>query len=582
MTTAAAHNELGVSFALRGDWSAALDCFRAAAEKDSAAAFYNNACAAALKLGLHDEARRLGGAAVALEPANAGYVENLAHVFEARREYADAASHYARAFELGGDPAVLLRLGAALYRLPRFVAASQVLQAGLARRPEDAAGWNRLGFVACSTGDLKTADRAWREAVRRDPSLHAAHSARLLALHFPEDFSAESIYGEHRRWGAEVESAIAPLPAPRSVRAGRIRLGYLQAHPLRNALAPFTAALYRHHDAAAFEVIRFSDCPQPDPACIGTAELSNHELSALIRKSEIDILIDLCGHSSPSCRLLALAEKPARLQIEMIGYPDTTGLTRVDYRVTDSIADPPGAERRHSERLLRLDPCFLCYTPPDDVPDVTARSQGQPFTFGCFNAFPKLTNHAMRAWARILHEVPDSRLVLKCLEFADPDVRAIARHRCEEAGADAARIAFLEPSRGHREHMGQYGQVDVFLDCFPYNGTTTTCEALWMGVPGVTLMGEPHVARVGASLLSACGLSGWAVTSWDAYVERAVRAARERESIRGSRLTMRERLMRSPLCDGPRYTRLFEALLVGAMASLGSSDPRSSAFIGGR
>jgi protein O-GlcNAc transferase len=564
--TSREYNEAGSNHAGAGEWEPALACFRAAVMGNrSSAAYHNNACIAAWKLGLVDEAERYGLTAVELAPNSADFAANLGQVFEARGNFPAAAANYARALRAGGPPFLYRRLGVVLSRVYRFLAASRAIQDALELEPQDAKLWSALANLLCSAGRVSEAICTWTKAIDLDPGLHEAHSARLVGLHYLPDKQPEEIFAAHREWGAPVESQITELPPVRSVKNPRLRLGYLAPHPVKGAVAAFAGALYRHHDPGSFEVVHFSDATDPDPTWHATANLSNRELADLIRRSEIDVMIDLGGHTTATCRLLALAERPAPLQITMIGYPDTTGLTRIDYRVTDSIADPPGAERRHTERLMRLDPCFLCYTPPVDAPAVEERPAGAPFTFGCFNAYPKLNGVTHHAWARILNAVPASRLVLKSLEFVDPEVRDLAADVLREAGIDAARVDLLAPAFAQSSHLAEYGNVDIFLDPFPYNGTTTTCEALWMGVPGVTLAGNMHVARVGASLLHACGLEDWVTHSWDEYVERAVRAAHERESIRQARSAMRDRLSRSVLLDGAGYTRRFEQQIIDAV-----------------
>jgi protein O-GlcNAc transferase len=566
VTSPSDYNEAGCAHAGAGEWEPALECFRVAiSASPGSAAYHNNASLAACQLGLLEEAEMHGEQAVKLSPGSALFNGNLGRVLETRKDYQRAAKHYARALQAGGDSFLYRRLGTVLSRAYRFVTAAYAMEAALKLGPCDAKLWNGLAHVLCSAGELSKAEEAWNKAIACDQSLHAAHSARLIALHYMPEKTAEAIYREHRTWGAQVEAEIAELPPPVRSARHRLRLAYLSPHTAKGAVSAFSSALDRHHDRASFEIVHLSDANEPTPGAHATAKLTNPELAALVRHLEIDVLVDLGGHSSQLDRLLALAERPAPLQITMIGYPDTTGLTRVDYRVTDSIANPPGAEYRHSERLMRLDPCFLCYTPPADAPAVEECPAEAPFTFGCFNAYPKLNAQTFRAWARILKAVPGARLVLKNLEFTDPDVRELASDLLQEADIDTTRVDLIEPALDQAGHLSEYQRMDIFLDCFPYNGTTTTCEALWMGVPGVTLAGHTHVQRVGASLLNACGLADWVTHSWDEYVERAVRAARECAHVRGARRDMRDRLSRSILFDAESYTRRFEQRIVTAV-----------------
>jgi predicted O-linked N-acetylglucosamine transferase (SPINDLY family) len=268
--------------------------------------------------------------------------------------------------------------------------------------------------------------------------------------------------------------------------------------------------------------------------------------------------------------------RPAPLQVTYCGYPDTTGLSRVDGRVVDSLTDPPGrADELATERLMRLDPCFLCYQPPEDAPAVEAgpAGRGEAVTFGSFNALKKTTDFTLRMWARVMAGAPGSRLVVKNVSLRAEPVLADVRERMKRAGLDLSRVELIPGTATIREHLAFYSRVDIGLDTFPYHGTTTTCEALWMGVPVVTLVGDRHVSRVGLSLLTAAGLPELPAQSEEEWVETAVGLACDRARLLELRAGLRERVRGSVLCDqgamAERFGRVIEGAYRARMASGG-------------
>jgi predicted O-linked N-acetylglucosamine transferase (SPINDLY family) len=267
-----------------------------------------------------------------------------------------------------------------------------------------------------------------------------------------------------------------------------------------------------------------------------------------------------------------MALRPAPIAMTYLGYPDTTGLEAINYRITDALADPPGTGQRFTEELLRLPRCFLCYTPSGEAPEVgplPGRERGY-VTFACFNTLAKVNDGVLDVWARLLAEVPGARLLLKSKGFANPRVVARLAGRLSTRGVDPARIECVPLVAETRDHLATYGRADVALDTFPYAGTTTTCEALLMGVPVVTLSGASHAHNVGRSLLDAAGLPELTAGSADEYVAIARRLAADAPHLAELRRSLRERLLRSPLCDGVSFTRALESLYEQALARRGA------------
>jgi len=287
--------------------------------------------------------------------------------------------------------------------------------------------------------------------------------------------------------------------------------------------------------------------------------LDDTALAARIRDDGIDILVDLGGHTGGN-RLLVFAREPAPVQVSYLGYPATTGLEAIGYRLTDARADPPGvADDFHGEALIRLNRCFLCYGTPDDAPEVAPRPADGPITFGSFNHLPKVTPEVVATWCRILDRVAGARLILKAKGLASAVTRDRVRALFADHGIAPERVETIAWLPAPGDHLALYGRVDIALDSFPYNGTTTTCEALWMGVPVVTLAGDRHAGRVGASLLATVGRDDLITATRDDYVARAVALAADADGRAAARRDLRERVRRSPLGDAAGLATEIEA-----------------------
>jgi len=323
-----------------------------------------------------------------------------------------------------------------------------------------------------------------------------------------------------------------------------------------------------HHDE--FEVFCYAEVKQPDVITEQIRTAADHWYSTVgrtdmavaerVHSDQIDILVDLAGHTANN-RLGIFAAKPAPIQVTWLGYPNTTGVATIDYRLTDNIADPAAAaDHLYSETLVRLPQGFLCYGPPGDAPDISGlpAAETNRITFGSFNALPKMNAAVIAVWSEILRQVPASHLLLKCKQLADAPTRqayldVFARH-----GIGADRIKMLERTPSLREHLTLYNNVDIGLDPFPYNGTTTTCEALWMGVPVITLLGDRHAARVGASILSNIGLTDLVAETEEDYAMKAIQLATNIEKLRGLRLNMRNRMTSSPISNAKCFANNME------------------------
>jgi len=338
-------------------------------------------------------------------------------------------------------------------------------------------------------------------------------------------------------------------------------------HPVGRFLLP----LLERHDHRQFEVFWYSNTARPDAmtarfrSCADQwrdiANLRDQQAVEQVRADRIDILVDLSGHTAGN-RLLVFAAKPAPVQVSYLGYPGTTGLTMIDSRLTDPFADPADlTDDFHTETLFRLPSTNWCFAEIGDLPPVAPPPavKRHQITFGSFNNLAKVTEPMLQTWATILQQVADSCLLLKADAFGSASVRERIASYFAAQGIDANRLNLSGRVPEHSTHLALYGQMDIALDAFPYHGTTTTCDALWMGVPTITLAGQAHVSRVGVSLLSNIGLTELIADSPKTYVRIATGLAHDLARLSDLRSTLRNRMRNSPLMDAPTFAANMEA-----------------------
>lgn len=465
-------------------------------------------------------------------------------------------------------------LGTVYQAMGRIGDAIAAFEAALEISPRLGVALNSLGSAYASQGDFEHAERCYRRCLVTNPSDLYARSNLLMLLNYLPDADASKVFEEHIEWGSIAQTRIPRLElfmrAANSQR--RLRVGYLSPDFREHSVAAFIEPVLTHHDRSQFEVYCYSNLPMPDETTRrlkGVVDgwrdidnVSDAEAARLISEDYIDILVDLSGHTNNN-RLGIFAAKPAPVQMTYLGYPNTTGLRTIGYRITDSIADPVGEETQYSEELLRLDGCFLCYQPVIDAPEVAPlpASINGHVTFGSFNNFSKINPGVLRLWAEVLKEVPGSRLMLKCPALTDATVQERVSIALQALGIGTERVDLLGHTRTRQEHLALYSRMDIALDTFPYNGTTTTCEALWMGVPVLALAGKRHAGRVGASLLNTVGLSDWLADTPESFVAIAQAMASHLIALSQLRGSLRTRLATSPVCDAEGFVRRLEFAL---------------------
>jgi predicted O-linked N-acetylglucosamine transferase (SPINDLY family) len=349
-----------------------------------------------------------------------------------------------------------------------------------------------------------------------------------------------------------------------------LHIGYVSPDFRAHSVAFFFEPLLEKHSKSSFRIFCYSDVMRPDfvtrrlqplaSVWRDVRHLSDKQLAAQIQADGIDILVDLAGHTAGN-RMSVFTRRPAPVQVSWLGYPNTTGLSAMDYRLTDSWADPPGeTESLHTETLVRLPGGFLCYDPHNDsVTESVSRDENGPITFGSFNNLAKVTPEVISVWSALLTQVPDARLLLKTKPLRDEAVREHVYSLFREQGIARDRVELTGWVPGRGDHLGLYSRVDIGLDTFPYNGTTTTCEALWMGVPVITLAGHVHAGRVGVGLLSQVGLTELIARDRADYVALAGQLAGDRDRLAALHGGLRTRVSASALCDARAFAGHVEA-----------------------
>ena len=449
----------------------------------------------------------------------------------------------------------------------------QHLRRAISGQPGVAAAHYHLGYALCEQGHVAESIECFRRAAALKPGYSDALMNRAFAMNYDPDSGPGDLYQAHRNWGAlfpPVETLQKAHTKNRNPKK-RLRVGYVSGDFCDHAVNYYFEPLLAGHNYDDFEIFCYSSLPKAAEDEI-TARLrgypvrwtsicraSDQAAAARISADRIDILIDLGGYTARS-RLTVFAHKPAPVQITWLGYCNTSGLAAMDYRITDAIVDPEGTEVYNREALFRVRPPYLCYRPFPDAPPVSAPpalASGH-ITFGSFNNLPKLTPAVIQLWAALLHAVPGSRLVIKAVQMRDVPTAKALRDQFARHGIAADRIDLLAWRVWTVHHLARYGLIDIALDPFPYTGVTTSCEAMWMGVPVVTLRGDRPAARVGASFLHAVGLDDLVTDDAESYLRTAASLAQNPNRLTELRFQLRERMRTSALCDEAGFARAME------------------------
>lgn len=574
-------NNLGNCYQQLGQHTDALSAYHHALRlRPAYYLVHNNIGNTLRKQGKYDEAIGSYRTALDADPCFVEAMNNLGVALQDKGCLVEAVQWFEKALSIRPEyPDPLINLANNWRDRGRAEQAIHLLRKALEIAPNNPHTWNNLGCALGDQGLVSEAITCYQKTLQLAPGNHLAHSNLLLNLHYTMDASPQQIFEAHLNFARIHER-------PRSKEANHylnvlnpdrpLRIGYVSADFRRHSVAYFVAPILENHDRQQYIPYLYADVARPDSTTDQFQKLagsnwldirgwSSDSLDRRVRQDQIDILVDLGGHTANS-RLLDFSGRPAPIQVTWLGYPDTSGLQCIDYRITDEFADPPGqTEQYHSEKLWRLQHSFLCFRPPEDSPKVSELPclKGEPFTFGSFNNCAKISRQCLEMWAEILKRVPHSRLAIKNKALSETEARERLIRDLAELGIPQSRIYMAGLIDNLSGHLTAYNIVDVALDSWPYHGTTTTLEAIWMGVPVVSLIGDTHVSRVGLSLLRAVGAEDLASRTPQDYVKVAVSLSQNHAALALRRAGMRRQLEASPLMDEQGFTRRLESAFRG-------------------
>jgi predicted O-linked N-acetylglucosamine transferase (SPINDLY family) len=523
--------------------------------------------------GHFEEAVRILEKAVQVSPGQAAAWSNLSNLYRDIGRHAQAISAGRRAAELAPrDATVLSNLGNALFQVDAFDEAKAVLERAVGCDPRFPNAWTNLGNVHQRQCHVEEAIACYAKALEVNPQHVVAHSNQLFCMHFVPRYTPDEIARAHRAWAQRHEQPLLGRrlpPRPVDGAAPVLKVGMVSSDLREHPVADFLRPLVKHWPAHRLELHFYSAASVPDQMSRWFKErasgwrdiagLDDDGLARQIRADAIDVLFDLTGHTAKH-RLLAFARRPAPVQVGWLGYFDTTGMDSMDFMLADEVCVRPGEEGRYAEKVICLPQDFVCYEPPADAPPVgrlPAEMTGQ-VTFGSMNQIAKVTDEVIRLWARVVKAVPGSRLLMGGKAFNDESTRQVFLRKFEAEGLSGERL-ILRPGTHKAGVLATYNEIDIALDPFPCAGGTTTCEALWMGVPVVSLFGERFSGRHSAAHLMAVGQPDLVTHDEQAYVDLARRLAQDLPELSRLRAGLREQMRQSALCDGAAFSHHFLA-----------------------
>lgn len=532
---------------------------------------YNNLGNILVNKGRFRESLACFQSVIALEPDNFIGYSQLSSLLRLEKRWEDSATFIQLAIALEPQRSQLyLNFALILRNQGKLQDAATMCKRALQLEPDSINASLLLANILDIQGQLKAADELRRRVKLIDPQNTDVDATLLMTMNYNPEYSAEEIFEAAKTWGIRTNPKKRFMPPPQNVPdpRRRLRVGYVSGDFNNHPVGFFIEPILRFHDRVNYEIFCYYNDLKHDEYTENlqrfadhwrnTTEQSSEAFARTVRQDDIDILIDLSGHTQNN-RLKAFALKPAPVQATWLGYIATTGLPAMDYIIADRFVIPIEDERYFVEKVLRLPHSFLCFTPPSEdieVMPLPALQTGN-ITFGCFNKASKLTPEVIAVWSNILSAAPTSRLFLKSKGFDEESQRAYYLQLFAEHGISPERLKFAGSSP-YEEYLAAYNEVDIGLDPFPYNGGTTTREALWMGVPTITLRGERFAGRMGEGIMMNLGLKELVADSREEYIAKAVDLAADIPSLAAVRGGLRERLLNSPLCDGPRFTRDLE------------------------
>ncbi|PWA38733.1 UDP-N-acetylglucosamine--peptide N-acetylglucosaminyltransferase SPINDLY [Artemisia annua] len=613
---APAYYNLGVVYSEMMQYDTALSCYeKAALERPMYAEAYCNMGAIVFyELAFH------------FNPHCAEACNNLGVIYKDRDNLDKAVECYQLALSIKPNFSQSLNNLGVVYTVQgKMDAASSMIEKAIVANPTYAEAYNNLGVLYRDAGSISLAIEAYEQCLKIDPDSRNAGQNRLLAMNYINEGTDDKLFEAHRDWGLRFMRLYPQYTSWDNSREPErpLVIGYVSPDYFTHSVSYFIEAPLIYHDYVNYKVVVYSAVVKADAKTMKFKDrvlkrggmwrdiygLEEKKVASIVREDKVDILVELTGHTANN-KLGMMACRPAPLQVTWIGYPNTTGLPTIDYRITDAMADPPDTKQKHVEDLVRLPDCFLCYTPsPEAGPASPAPALSNGFiTFGSFNNLAKrwqggqvgfwangfelkfekvqfqytlrwsglagqqtsflpnfylldikITPKVLQVWAKILCAVPNSRLIVKCKPFCCDSVRQRFLSTLEQLGLESLRVDLLPLILLNHDHMQAYSLMDISLDTFPYAGTTTTCESLYMGVPCVTMGGSVHAHNVGVSLLSAVGLEHLVAKTEDEYIRLAIQLASDVTALSNLRMDLRNLMANSPLCNGSKFINGLES-----------------------
>jgi predicted O-linked N-acetylglucosamine transferase (SPINDLY family) len=565
--------ELGIALQQIGQLDDAEQCYRRVLISVPKSIEVHNNLGICLALrGRLEEAKAEFNEVIALQPTHSEALSNMGNVLLTQARYHEAVNYYRASLKHNDQNALAYNnIAAALAPLGHLHEAAQCGEMAVKLQSQYPDAWNNLGNVYKDLGWFDQSYQALREALRQSPQFASAHCNLLMALNYDPRVTQEQIAAEHWLWyeqqGKELTRPTSYRNRPDPDRP--LRIGYISPDFRQHPVTDFLIPILEHHDRQQFPTFLYSNSGATDTttervrvACESWNLVhgrTDAEVAQLVQEHEIDILVDLAGHTAHN-RLMCFGRKPAPLQVTYLGYPATTGLPTIDYMFTDAVVDRPEDEAFYIEKLYRLEGGFSCWAGPRGLPEANelpALKNGY-VTFGSLHAITKLNPGVLALWAQLLRTVPNSRLLLARTTLRGPGHDQIMAELGKH-GIDASRIEMRHTWKTPVGHYENYADIDISLDVFPWCGHTTACESLWLGVPMVTLMGNRHAGRMVASVLTYGGLSDWIAATPDEYVRIAAEKASQPAALAELRRNLRSKMLASPVGDGRRITTQIEA-----------------------
>lgn len=519
--------------------------------------------------------------AIAMRPGFAQAYLGLSHSLHNLRRNTEALDAVRQAVALAPDlPETHEHLGFVLREHGHLNESCNSLRHALTLAPERATTWNSLGISYYELGDLPAALSCYRKAIEVDPACLHAQTNLLFGLSISPDCSAQAYLAEARRYETLLRSRVTPMPAtavPTAPDTATLRIGFVSGDLKHHPVGFFMEGLLEHLDKSKVELVAYVTQPQEDELTLRLKshfkvwrqvhDVSAHDAAQRIRNDDVHVLVDLAGHTGDS-RLEIFAWQPAPVQMSWLGFFASTGVPGMGWLLADPIAVPEGTESQFTEQIARLPSTRLCFTPPRSAPEVSglpALRKGH-VTFGSFQPLVKLHDGVFALWARVLQAVPGSMLRLQNRALSQKGYQDQLLSRLEQIGIRADQVQLCAPT-AHAAYLQAHAEVDIILDSFPFNGGTTTCDALWMGVPTLTLQGNTMASRQGQAILSSSGLADWVADTPDAFVALASRKAADLPALSALRAQMRDRLVQTPMFDAQSFASDWLSTVQGIWAT---------------